>query len=169
MRRIVVSTVMAALLLQTLPVFAATGGRFGSGPVQASVTGMATGQNGQTLANMTVRLRDLATGLLAGTATSSVGGEFSFNGIAPGTYAVELVDSMGQIVGTSASVTVAPGSSITGVNVAGSSAAGQTAGDSQSGNPGSSHRKTALIVVSAAAAAGVAALIVTRHNASPSK
>ena len=140
MRRIVVSTVMSALLLQTLPVFAATGGRFRSGPVQASVTGMATGQNGETLSNMTVRLRDLATGLLAETATSSVGGEFSFTGVTPGTYAVELVDSMGQIVGTSASVTVAPGSAITGVNVAGSSAAGQAAGDSQSGNPGSSHR-----------------------------
>src|SRR5205823_95131 len=120
MGRIVVSAVMSAMLLQTLPVFAATGGRFGSGQVQASVTGRATGQHGETLANTTVRLRDLATGQIVETSTSTASGEFSFTGIAPGTYAVELVDSTGTIIGTSASVTVAPGSAITGVSVTGS-------------------------------------------------
>ena len=51
----------------------------------ASVAGMATSSTGETLVNATVQLRDLATGTVTGTTTSSSTGAFSFGAVNPAT------------------------------------------------------------------------------------
>jgi hypothetical protein len=78
--------------------------------------------------NTVVQLRNLATGQLAGSTTSNVAGQFSFIGLNPGNYAVEVVNAAGQIVGTSASVAVSSGAAVTGVSVTASAAVAATAG-----------------------------------------
>ena len=54
----------------------------------ASVAGMATSSTGETLVNAAVQLRDLATGTVTGTTTSSSTGAFSFGAVNPGNYVV---------------------------------------------------------------------------------
>src|SRR3954469_22834722 len=88
----------------------------------ASLSGTASSSAGQTLANVTVQLRDVATGQLAGTTTSSATGAFSFGGLQAGTYTVEVVGATGQIIGSSAAVTVAAGATVTGVAVSATAA-----------------------------------------------
>ncbi len=102
----------------------------GAGQAQAaaSLTGAASNTAGQTLVNATVQLRNLATGQIAGTTTSNAVGQFSFIGLNPGNYAVEVLNAAGQVVGTSASVSVAAGAAVTGVSVTATAAAGIAAG-----------------------------------------
>jgi hypothetical protein len=91
-------------------------------------------------------------------------GQFSFVGLTPGTYVVEVLNTAGQIVGTSGSVVVSGGGAMTGVSVTTSAATKAAA------TPGffSSHA-TALIL--GATAAGVAGGIsaATSGTASPSQ
>lgn len=155
--------------------FASTQLTAASGQVAAtgSLSGTASNSSGQPVANTVVQLRNLGTGQLAGTTTSNGLGHFSFNGLNPGNYAVEVVNSSGQIVGTSASVTVASGAAVTGVGVTASvavAAAGGApvaAGAAATGTAGST--STAAIVGAAAAAAGVAGAAYTNSAASPSQ
>jgi hypothetical protein len=131
-----------------------------------SLAGTATASTGETLVNAVVQLRDLATGTVSGTTTSSSTGAFSFGAIPPGNYVVEVLNAAGEVVGTSASVSVAAGSTVTGVTVtatattvaASASAAGVGAG-------------TIVAVTSAAAAAGVVGIAAAtgQEDASPSR
>src|SRR5262249_21167528 len=104
MRRILSVAVISAL---SMPTFsgAAPRGRV-QGQATASLSGTATSNTGQALANYTVQLRNLATGQLAGTTTSASTGGFSFAGLEAGNFAVEVVNATGQIIGTSASISV---------------------------------------------------------------
>jgi hypothetical protein len=100
-----------------------------------------------------VQLRNASTGQLVGTATTNGVGQFSFPGLNPGTYVVEVINATGQIVGTSGSVVVGAGAATTGVSVTASIATkAATAG---AGNLFTAHH--AAIILGAAAAAGVAA------------
>lgn len=163
----------------------------------ASLAGTATSSTGQTLANITVQLRDLVTGQIAGTTTSTATGTFSFAGLQAGNFAVEVVNAAGQIVGASASVSVAAGAAVTGVSVsataavvgaaagaagagagaaagAGGAAAGGAAGaaaGAAAAGAGAAAGATAAVVTSVAAAAGaVGAVAVTQTPvASPSR
>ena len=83
----------------------------------ASVAGTATSSTGEILVNATVQLRDLATGTVSGTTRSSSTGDFSFAAVNPGNYVVEILNAAGQVVGTSASISVAAGAAMTGVAV----------------------------------------------------
>jgi hypothetical protein len=107
-----------------------------------------------------VQLRSVSTGQLAGTTTANAVGQFSFVGLAPGTYVVEVVNTAGQIVGTSGSVVVSGGAAMTGVSVTTSAAAKVAA------TPGffSAHA-TALIL--GATAAGVAGGVAAATAAPP--
>jgi hypothetical protein len=49
----------------------------------ASIAGTATSSTGEVLVNATVQLRDLSTGTVSGTATSSSTGAFSFAAVNP--------------------------------------------------------------------------------------
>src|SRR6266853_638029 len=92
----------------------------GSQSQPASLSGVATNPSGQPLVNATVQLRNLTTGSLSGTTTSSATGTFAFGGVQTGMYAIEVVNAAGQIVGSSASVSVTAGATITGVSVSAS-------------------------------------------------
>ncbi len=81
----------------------------GQAAAVGSLSGTASSSTGQVVTNTVVQLRNLATGQLAGSTTSNVAGQFSFIGLNPGNYAVEVVNAAGQIVGTSASVAVSCG------------------------------------------------------------
>src|SRR5579871_861094 len=63
----------------------------------ASLAGTASTNTGQTLVNVTVQLRNLATGQLVGSTTTTATGSFSFAGIQAGQYAVEVVNTVGQV------------------------------------------------------------------------
>ena len=127
---------------------------------------------GQTAANVAVQLRNLATGQLAGTTTTSVTGSFGFAGLAAGNYSVEIVNAAGQIIGTSAAIPVTAGAVVTGVTVTGSAAAAMTAGASAAaaGTTGaSSGITTAVLVTTAATSAGIAAVVAVAPVASASQ
>jgi len=139
---------------------------------EGSLSGTASSSTGQTLANVTVQLRNVATGQLAGTTTSTATGSFSFGGLQAGTYAVEVVNAAGQIIGTSGAISVAAGAVVTGVSVSATAAAvaaGAAAG--AGGAAAAGGISTAVIVTTVAAAAGVAGAVAvaTSGNASPSK
>ena len=176
MRRI--AAVIVAVVFAGAPLFAA-------GPVRArqaqgaSLAGTATSSTGQTLTGYTVQLRNLATGQLSGTTTSSATGAFSFSGLPAGNFAVEVVNAAGQIVGTSSAISVAAGATITGVTVSASAAAvGAAAGGAAGaaaaagGAAGAAAGiSTAVIITAVAAAAGVVGVVVAvnQSNASPSR
>jgi len=170
MLRIVALALASSLALSSAPLFAAQG--------TASLAGTATSSSGQSVANATVHLRNLANGQIAGTTTSSTTGSFSFAGLQAGNYAVEVVNAAGQIIGTSASIGVAAGATVTGIAVstsavlAGAAAGGAAAGAAAAGaGAATAGISTAVIVTTAAAAAGVAGAvaIAKKGDASPSR
>jgi hypothetical protein len=172
MRRIVALS-LASSMFGSAALAAAGAPRAQSQP--ASLSGTASSSAGQTLANVTVQLRDVATGQLAGTTTSSATGAFSFGGLQAGTYTVEVVGATGQIVGTSAAISVTAGATVTGVAVSATAAAvaaGAAAGAAVAGGTAAAGGiSTAVIVTTVAAAAGVAGAVAvaTNGNASPSR
>ena len=170
MLRIVALALASSLALSSAPLFAAQG--------TASLAGTATSSSGQSVANATVHLRNLANGQIAGTTTSSTTGSFSFAGLQAGNYAVEVVNAAGQIIGTSASIGVAAGATVTGIAVstsavlAGAAAGGAAAGAAAAGaGAATAGISTAVIVTTAAAAAGVAGAVAVakKGDASPSR
>jgi hypothetical protein len=175
MRR-VVAIALAFSLAGIAPVFAA--GRARQAPAQtASLSGTATASNGQTIANTPVQLRDVNTGQLVGKTTSTPNGTFTFAGLGAGTYAVEVLSATGQIIGTSAAVSVAAGATVTGVAVgasAAAAAAGAGAGAAAAAGAGTAAAaagvSTAIVVTTVAVAAGIAATVaIVKANASPSR
>jgi len=172
MRRVVAAALVASLCAST-PLLAA---RARQAPGQsASLTGTATADNGQVIANADVQLRDVNTGQLVGKARSGPNGTFTFSGLAGGTYANEVLSATGQIIGTSAAVSVASGAAVTGVTVGasaaaitgGTAAAGAAAAGSAAATAGVS---AAVVVTTVAAAAGIAgAVAIANNNASPSR
>lgn len=142
----------------------------GQAAAVGSLSGSASSSGGQVMANTVVQLRNLATGQLAGSTTSNAAGQFSFIGLNPGNYAVEVVNAAGQIVGTSASVAVSAGAAVTGVSVTASTAVAAAAAGAGAGAAGTAAgASTATIVGAAAAAAGVAGAAYTNDVASPSQ
>jgi hypothetical protein len=143
----------------------------GQAAAAGSLSGTASSSSGQVMANTVVQLRNLATGQLTGTTTSNAAGQFSFIGLNPGNYAVEVVNAAGQIAGTSASVAVSAGAAVTGVSVTASAAVAATAGAGATGAAAgaAAGASTATIVGAAAAAAGVAGAAYTNESASPSQ
>jgi hypothetical protein len=158
MRFVIVLTVVLSLPLSPLAVMGAA--RTESG----SVAGSATSSTGQVLANATVQLRDLATGTVSGTTTSSSTGRFSFAAVSPGNYVVEVLNAAAQVVGTSASISVGAGDDVSGVAVIATAPAVTAAAAS------ATNLRTIVAVTSAAAAAGVLGIVaVGQGDASPSR
>lgn len=162
-------TLASAFSLLASPVLAAA--RPGQAP--ASLSGTASNASGQALGNTTVQLRNITTGQLAGTTTSTAAGAFSFTGLSAGQYAVEVVNAAGQIIGTSAAVTVSAGAAVTGVAVTSSAALAGAAGAAGAAAAGGAAAgtgvSTGLIIGLVAAAAGIATVVAVTNNASPSR
>jgi hypothetical protein len=117
-----------------------------------SVEGFARDYNREPVANAQVRLRDLATGLVAGETRASTRGEFKFADVPAGTYVVEVLDGRGRPVGVGNVITVGPGVT-KGALVAASAgtAAARGAGKFSFGS-------AAIAATSAAASLGITAL-----------
>ncbi len=181
MRRIVAIALSSTLMLQVAPLTAAPAMRAArAGGVQAAETGAINGvaQNsaGRTLSNYTVQLRNLQTGQLSGVTTSNAAGSFSFAGLSPANYVVEVVNQAGAIVGSSAAIPVAAGAtvSVTVSATAAAAIAGAAAGGAAAGGAAAAGAaggiSTAVVITTIAAAAGIAGVVaVARHNASPSR
>lgn len=163
-------TVVLTCALASSPIFAAGAAQ---PPAAASLSGTTKASDGHAMARTTVRLRDVATGRLSGTTSTDAAGTFSFTGVAPGKYAVEIVNAAGQLVGTSAQIVVTAGAAVTGVVVTVSAAAASTpAAAAKAGAAsasGSSAVSTALVLGTVAAAAGVAGIVVATRPASPAQ
>ena len=175
MRRVTASALVFALTFAA-PLFAARAPRGGQVQGLASIAGVATSSTGQPIANVKVQLRDLATGSLAGTTTSSATGTFTFAGLQGGSYAVEVVNAAGQIIATSSSIAVSAGATITGLTVSATAAsvagaAGATGAAAAAGaGAGAVGASTAIVITTVAAAAGIAgAVAATAQLASPSR
>ena len=107
MKRVLVVAVAIAMMVSALPVSAAgraAGRAVGQAQATGAIQGTATSSTGQTLPNFTVQLRNLQTGQLAGSTTSNAAGSFSFTGLNPANYVVEVVNQAGTIVGSSCAV-----------------------------------------------------------------
>src|SRR5471032_199854 len=170
MRRLIALAAAVAMTSLYVPLIAA-----GQAP-GASLAGTATSSTGSTIANATVQLRNLATGQLTGTTTSSATGAFGFTGLPAGNFAVEVVNAAGQIIGTSSSIAVAAGATITGVAVSASAAAVAGAagvGAAAAGAAGAGAAagiSTAVVITAVAVAAGiVTAVVVVKNDSSPSR
>src|SRR5712671_1704926 len=96
MRRTIAFAVAVAMSVSATPLFAARAGRAGQAQ-GTSLAGTATTSSGQTIPNATVQVRNLSTGQLVGTTTSSPSGEFRFVGLPAGNYVLEIVNAAGQI------------------------------------------------------------------------
>jgi len=166
MKRFLALTLAVALALVSLPMPLAAAAR-PQGP--GSISGTATGGDKQPLAKYTVRLRN-ATGQIAGTQTTNDAGAFSFTGLTPGTYTVEILDAAGNIIGITTPISLTTGAMvISGVALTATAAtAAGLAGAAAAGGLGSFFSSTAGILLIAGAGAGITAGVITATG-SPSK
>src|SRR5439155_17139087 len=104
MKRTLALALTCALSLVGSPLFAAA--PKAAQPPTGSIAGTASSTTGEVLPNVTVQLRDLATGQVVGTQTTNDKGEYTFSNLAPGNYAVEALNPAGQVIGTSASISL---------------------------------------------------------------
>jgi hypothetical protein len=156
MRRIVVLVLALTFALQGASTLAFAAAAQGT----ATLAGTARNSSGRPIGDCTVQLRDVLNGQLVGTTKCDRAGAFVFTNLNPGNYIVEVVDSQGVVIGTSAVSEVAAGATVA-ISVTAATAAAATTGGIS----------TALIVTALAAAAGVAAVVVVanRGQASPSQ
>ena len=164
-RRLVLSAVITALVVPGVPLFAAPApaGQVASG----TVSGAARSASGRALSNTTVRLRNVQTGQLAASTTTGADGGFSFAALNPGTYVVEVVNAVGEVVGTSTAISLsAAAMAATGVTVTASAVPLLAAAGG-----GSFFASTLGIITIAAVGAGVVGAIAVAHkdDASPSR
>ena len=99
-----------AVVLASLLVFASTPQTSAAAKSTGTITGVAKSTAGQPLGGHSVRVRSVRTGDVVATATTSANGSFVVPNLDPGSYVVEIVDTAGRIVGTSAIATVVEGS-----------------------------------------------------------
>jgi hypothetical protein len=136
-------------------------------PQTGSVTGQVRMTDSQPLTTGTVRMRQLESGDVVASTNSGRSGEFSFSGLTPGNYVIDVIDANGKVVGMSAPLALSPGAapSVSIVAVAGGVLAGSGGGVSLFGlGP-----VTSIAVLGAAGAAAVTAVVSTRPDASPSQ
>jgi hypothetical protein len=98
-----------AIVLASLLVFAGTLPTSAAAKSTGTITGVAKATSGQPLGGHSVLVRSVRTGDVVATATTSATGSFVVPSLDPGSYVVEIVDTAGRIVGTSAIATVVEG------------------------------------------------------------
>ena len=147
-----------AVVLASLLVFASTPVTFAAAQSTGTITGVAKASAGQPLGGHSVRVRSVRTGDVVATATTSANGSFVVANLDAGSYVVEIVDTAGRIVGTSAIANVVGGSI---ASLAVTAASTDLVG-------GQAANTTLIVVLAAAGAAAVIAIVVatTGDNAS---
>lgn len=154
--------VMAIVLVMASPLFALAQGT-------GSISGTAQNAQNQVYSGVKVQVRNVDTGALAGSTTSGANGAFSFTGLNPGNYVIEIVDATGKIIGVSSSMALAAGGAISGITIA-ASAAGAVAAAAAAGGLGAFFTSTGGILVLAGIGVGVTAgIIAANDDASPSR
>ena len=135
------------------------------------IEGIARDQNQQPLAGVTVQCRNTATGQIVGTQQTSSAGAFSFTGLLPGTYVVELVDRDGKIIGVSSALTLSAPNTMTLLGVIVTATAQGSVGPVVVGGFGAWLTSTTglLVLGGLGAATIVGVIIATKGDASPSK
>ena len=123
---------------------------------------------GQPLPNAVIRARNLLTGRIAGTTSTTGSGQFALAGLDAGRYVLEAVDAGGQIVGTSSFIFAAPGTTVAATVTATSGA--MSAANTVTGSA-ATLTTAAQSVKYAAVAAGVAGVVAPGgvSTASPSR
>jgi len=174
MKRVLVMALVTAMMVPALPLNAAgpAPSRIRAQDQTGGIAGNTTSSTGQALPNYTVQLRNLQTGQLVGSTTSNATGSFTFTGLAPTTYVVEVVDSTGAIVGSSSAIPVVAGQTVTITVSATAAAAGAGAGAAAgAGGATSAGLSAPAIIAIIAAAGGVAAAVAVAVNgeSSPSR
>jgi hypothetical protein len=166
---------VSLVLVQSLPAFAqqaaqpvtrpavSTSARAaGQNAAQASQLGTlkGTARNAKQapIPNATVRARNVDTGKVAGTQITDSSGTYTFNGLNPGNYVVEVLDSNSKVIATSSMAAVAAGAAVT-TSVSVSAAAGGLAGVL------GAHALLIGVVGGTAAAAGILAVQTTAAEA----
>jgi hypothetical protein len=115
-----------------------------------------------------VQIRNVQTGQLVATGTTDGSGQFTFAGLAPGSYVVEIVNASGAIVGTTAPIAVAAGTTATVAVTASAAGALAASGGAGFGIFGLSTAASAAVI--GGVAVGITAgVIATRDDASPSR
>lgn len=167
MKRFLALTLAVALAFIGVPVpLAAAIGPQGPG----SISGVAKGGDQQPLPNYTVRVRNVGTGQIAGTQTTSATGAFSFTGLNAGTYVVEIVDAAGRVIGVTSSISLTAGTMvISGVALTASGLGGAALAGAAGGGIGTFFSSTAGILLIVGAGAGITAGVLASRNASPSR
>ncbi len=147
----------------------------GAGPVRApspqggTISGLAKDAKGQKLPNYKVRVRNVSTGHVTTETVSNEAAAFTFTGLAPETYVVEIVNAAGEVIGLSPAIAVAAGATVT-VTVS-ASAVGALAAAAAGGGAGLLGLGTVatVAVVAAAGALTIAGVVALRPKASPSR
>ena len=162
------TAILLAMALMTAPtsIFAAA-----QAPGPGTINGRATDESGQPLPNMLAQLRNIATKQIVGATTTNAQGLFSFVGLNPGQYVVEITALNGAIVGTTVPITLAAGAmAATGVTVVVTAAGAIAGGAAAAGGIGSFFTTTAgFITAVAIVGETTAAIIALNDQASPSR
>lgn len=175
MRKIFAVALMFVAASFAMPAGVLAAAAKGAEQAQATGTLRGTAKNAQSqnMSGVRVQVRPVnpAPGQgLAATGTTNASGAFSFAGLAPGQYIVEIVDMAGNIVGTSAAVSVTAGA-ITTVSVTAAAAAAIGAAGAAGvggGLLGLGTIGTVAVIAGGAALVAVAVRAVT-DEASPSR
>jgi hypothetical protein len=150
---------LIAAVLASLLVFAGTPRMAAAAKSGGTITGVARSTAGQPLGGHSVRVRSVRTGEVVARATTSGTGSFVVPSLDPGSYVVEITDTAGRVVGTSAIATVVEGG-IASLMV--TAASRELVG-------GVSGTIIAVIVAASAAAVTGVVVAVTGDEASPSQ
>jgi hypothetical protein len=173
MHRLIAFVLAAFIALPAQTLLAAGTGSATVAAATGQISGHAFDLAGRQLARVTVRLRNMSTGLTSGGAPSGASGDFAFNGLRAGTYVVEVGNAAGRVIGTSRAIALTPGQmAATGVGVTAAPEPELAIAQAGAGaSAGSVFTSTLGIVVIAAVAAGVAIGVyeVTKNDASPSR
>lgn len=169
MRKVCASFLAFSFVILGLPLGVPTLDVQAQGTKTGGVRGVARNAQQRNMPQVRVQVRG-PNGQLVQTGTTNSVGQFSFTGLEPGQYTIEILDEAGNIVGASASVTVTAGATAT-VTVtaaaAGAIAAAGTGGVSLFGLG----TVGTVAVIGGAAAATLATIVATREDedSSPSR
>lgn len=140
-----------------------------------AIAGVAT-MDGKPISNVVIRLRNVDSGQLLGNSAATTAGEFSFTGLLPGNYIVEMVSPNGTIIGTSgvipltSAVMVADDITVSASAAAVAAAGGMGAGPAIGAVGGASGlSSTILTVLAVGATLGTTAIVAVANDASPSR
>jgi len=170
MRNTMSFVVILAIALVGVPVstFAAVKTAGATKQQGGNITGAAKDAQKNSLANSTVRVRNATTGQITGTSTSDAAGNFSFTGLPPGNYIVEVVDAAGKVVGLSPSLAVTAGSTVA-VTVTAPAAGALTAATGSGFSLFGLGPVASVAVITAAGVATVVGVVAVNGESSPSK